>query len=292
MKEKRLPFFVNLLKPTKIKGEATRHAKRALSRRTNQKKITFSRVVFVFTLIFLFLPLLVLIFYSFNSNKDATFTSFSVKWYEQLFLNSRSLWTAFRNSIVIALSSAATATIVGALGAIGVNWYRFKLRGYVQAMSFLPMVLPEIIIGVSLALFFSAIKLNLGIPTIYIAHVTFELPFTFMMVMSRLDEFDYTIIEAAHDLGANEQQTLFKVTVPMCLPGIVSGFVTAVTFSLEDFVITFFVSGPGSTTLPIYIWNTIRVGVSPVINALSVVVIAAIVILTFLVRNFLKYVAH
>ena len=181
--------------------------------------------------------------------------------------------------------------MIGAFGAIGVNWYRFRLRNYVQTISFLPMILPEIIIGVSLSIFFAGIKLQLGLLTIFIAHTTFNLPFVFLMVIARLDEFDFSIIEAAKDLGANEWQTLMRVTVPICMPGIVSGFLTAVTISLEDFVITYFVAGPGSSTLPIYIYSAIRFGVSPVINALSVVMVLGTVFLTYLLRNFLKYIA-
>ena len=216
---------------------------------------------------------------------------FSLVWYEELFFNSRGLWRSFWNSIFIALTSAVTAMVIGTLGAIGVNWYRFKSRNYVQTISFLPMILPEIIIGVSLAIFFAGVGLRLGLLTIYIAHTTFNLPFVFLMVMARLDEFDFSIIEASRDLGANETQTLFRVTIPICMPGIVSGFLTAVTISLEDFVVTYFVSGPGSSTLPLYIYSAIRFGVSPVINALSVVMIFGTVILTYLLRNFLKYIA-
>jgi spermidine/putrescine transport system permease protein len=247
--------------------------------------------MFIVTIVFLFLPLMVLILYSFNNSKGMKWTGFSFVWYEQLFLHSRDLWRAFWNSIIIALTSAGTATVVGTFGAIGVNWYRFKLRNYVQTISFLPMILPEIIIGVSLALFFAGVKIPLGLFTIFIAHTTFNLPFVFLMVMARLDEFDFSIIEAAHDLGANERQTLLRVTVPICMPGIISGFLTAVTISLEDFVITYFVAGPGSTTLPLYIYSAIRFGVSPVINALSVVMILGTVLLTYLLRNFLKYIA-
>jgi spermidine/putrescine transport system permease protein len=218
-------------------------------------------------------------------------SGFSFRWYGQLFFHSRDLWRAFRNSVFIALSSAATATVLGTFGAIGINWYRFRLRNYIQTISFMPMILPEIIIGVSLSLFFAGIKLRLGFLTTFIAHATFNLPFVFLMVMARLDDFDFSIIEAARDLGANERQTLLKVTIPVCMPGIVSGFLTAVTISLEDFVITSFVSGPGSSTLPIYIYSAIRFGVSPVINALSVVMILGTVLLTCLLRNFLKYIA-
>ncbi|MDR2150281.1 MAG: ABC transporter permease [Spirochaetaceae bacterium] len=267
-------------------GEANRHAKRAYRRH-----FSLSQAVFSAAIIFLFLPLLVLVLYSFNGSKGSGWTGFSLRWYEQLFFHSRELWRAFWNSFLIAVSSALTATVLGTLGAIGVNWYRFKLRNYVQVISFLPMVLPEIIIGVSLSVFFAGVRMRLGLLTIFIAHATFNLPFVFLMVMARLDEFDFSIIEAAHDLGANEVQTLFNVTLPICMPGIVSGILTAITISLEDFVITYFVAGPGSTTLPLYIYSAIRFGVSPVINALSVVMISGTVVLTYLLRNFLKYIA-
>ncbi|MDR2552917.1 MAG: ABC transporter permease [Treponema sp.] len=267
-------------------GEAARHARRAYRR-----SFSFSQTVFLAAIVFLFLPLFVLVFYSFNGSKGMNWTGFSLVWYRELFFHSRDLWRAFWHSIIIALGSALSATVIGTLGAIGVNWYRFRLRGYVQTISFLPMILPEIIIGVSLSIFFAGLKMKLGLGTILIAHISFNLPFVFLMVMARLDEFDFSIIEAAHDLGANEIQTLIKVTIPVCMPGIVSGFLTAITISLEDFVITYFVTGPGSSTLPIYIYSAIRFGVSPVINALSVVMILGTVALTFLLRNFLKYIA-
>jgi len=278
---------ITSLKPGQPGGEASRHAKRAARR-----VFSFSQLVFVVTMIFLFLPLFILIMYSFNSSTSMRWTGFSLRWYERLFAE-RELWRSFWNSIIIAVSSAVTATVIGTFGAIGVNWYRFRLRNYVQITSFLPMILPEIIIGVSLSIFFAGTGIPLGLFTIFAAHTTFNLPFVFLMVMARLDEFDFSIIEAAHDLGANERETLFKVTVPVCMPGIISGFLTAITLSLEDFVITFFVAGPGSSTLPIFIFSAItrRGGVTPVISALSVVMILGTVVLTYLLRNFLKYIA-
>ena len=268
-------------------NEASRHAKRAI-----RKLFSFSQLAFVVTIIFLFLPLVILIISSFNDSTSMRWTGFSLRWYQRL-LAERELWRSFRNSIIVAVSSAATATVIGTFGAIGVNWYRFKLRNYVQTISFLPMILPEIIIGVSLAIFFAGAGVPLGLFTIFVAHTTFNLPFVFLMVMARLDEFDFSIIEAAHDLGASERQTLLKVTVPICMPGIISGMLTAITLSLEDFVITFFVAGPGSSTLPIFIFSAItrRGGVTPVISALSVAMILGTVLLTYLLRNFLKYIA-
>ncbi|MDR2468487.1 MAG: ABC transporter permease [Spirochaetaceae bacterium] len=274
------------LRGNKPSTEANRHARRAAHR-----QVSSSQTIFALTIFFLFMPLFVLVLYSFNSSKGMHFAGFSLVWYKELFFRSDSLWRAFGNSAIIALSSAATATVLGTLGAIGVNWHRFRVRSYAQTISFLPMVLPEIIIGVSLQIFFAALGIRLGLFTIFIAHTTFNLPFVFLMVMARLDEFDFSIIEAARDLGANETQILFKVTIPICMPGIVSGFLTAITISLEDFVITFFVAGPGSSTLPVFISSAIRFGISPVINALSVVMILGTVLLTYLLRNFLKYIA-
>jgi spermidine/putrescine transport system permease protein len=268
-------------------GEAARHARRAIRR-----KFSLSQSVFAITIVFLFLPLLVLILYSFNDSAGMNWSGLSLRWYRRL-IESRELWRAFRNSIIVAVSSAATATVLGTVGAVGVNWYRFKLRPYVQTISFLPMILPEIIIGVSLSIFFAGIGIPLGLFTIFVAHTTFNLPFVFLMVMARLDEFDFSIIEAAHDLGASERQTMFRVIIPVCMPGILSGMLTAITLSLEDFVITFFVAGPGSSTLPIFIYSAItrRGGVTPVISALSVVMILGTVALCVTLRKFLKYIA-
>jgi spermidine/putrescine transport system permease protein len=278
---------VTSIRPGRIQGEAARHARRAYRRR-----FSFSQTVFAVTIVFLFLPLAALILYSFNGSAGMNWTGFSLRWYRQL-ISSEELWRALANSLIVAVTSAATATVIGTIGAIGVNWYRFKLRAYVQTISFLPMILPEIIIGVSLSIFFAGLGIPSGLLTIYIAHTTFNLPFVFLMVMARLDEFDFSIIEAAHDLGASEKETLFKVPLPICMPGIMSGLLTAVTLSLEDFVITFFVSGPGSSTLPLFIYSAIthRGGITPVISALSVVMILGTVALTAMLRNFLKYIA-
>ena len=150
------------------------------------------------------------------------------------------------------------------------------------------MVLPEVIMGISLLIFFSGIKLSLGLFTIFIAHTTFCLPFVYLMVSARIDEFDYSIIEASHDLGANEFQTLTKVIVPAIMPGIISGFMMSITMSFEDYVITALVSGPGSTTLPLYVYSLIRFGVSPVINSLSFVLILIICAIAILLRSRLK----
>ncbi|MCX7026213.1 MAG: ABC transporter permease [Spirochaetes bacterium] len=247
-----------------------------------------SSIVFWMVIAFLFAPLFVLIIYSFNESRSGEWTGFSFVWYEKLFLASPDLWRAFRNSLLIALTSALMATILGTLAAVGTTNYSFKLKTLISSMSSIPMILPEIVVGVSLLVFFAGVGLNLGLTSVWIAHTTFNIPFVYLLVSARLEESDPTIIEAAKDLGATEFQTLTRVIVPMALPGIASAFLTAVTLSLEDFVITFFVSGPGATTLPLYIYSMIRFGVSPVVNALSAVMVAGTVLLVYPLRNFLK----
>ncbi|MDR2964551.1 MAG: ABC transporter permease [Treponema sp.] len=287
----------NVFNPSKtarrLQSEESRHAKRAYFHKySHRPRLSFSATVFTIAIIFLFLPLVVLVVNSFNGSSGISWGGFSLRWYERL-LQEKELWRAFRNSIFIALTSAVSAVIIGTLGAVGINWYRFKLRGYIQTISFLPMILPEIILGVSLSIFFAWLEIPLGLFTIYVAHTTFNIPFVFLMVMARLDEFDFSIIEAASDLGASERQTLYKVILPICMPGIISGFLTAITLSLEDFVITFFVAGPGSSTLPIFIYSAItrKSGITPLISALSVVMIFGTVILCITLRRFLKYIA-
>lgn len=271
--------------------ENSRHARKTWLKRV--PKITFSKIVLFLTIVFLFIPLIVTIAESFHYKNPETLSesNFSLHWYRELLFGSKELWNALFNSVVIALSSSVVATILGTIASIGINWYKFKGKSYIQTISFLPMVLPEVIIGVATVIFFSGIKLPLGMFTIFAAHTTFCLPFVYMMVNARLDEFDHSLIEASHDLGANDFETLTKVTIPAIMPGILSGFMMAITMSLEDFVITFFVSGPGSTTLPIYIYSMIRFGVSPVINSLSLVVVLATCMTAFFLRKGLKTIA-
>lgn len=285
------------LKPLRI--AALFHARRLVRKSARAaaklmpKKAKVSGVIFWAVIGFLFMPLAVLIIYSFNASRSGDWTGFSFVWYQKLFLESPDLWRAFRNSAMIALTSALMATVLGTLAAIGTARYSFKLKSYVSAMSFVPMILPEIVVGVSLLVFFAGVGLRLGLLSVWIAHTTFNIPFVYLLVSARLEESDPSVVEAARDLGATEIQTLLRVIVPMALPGIASAFLTAVTLSLEDFVITFFVSGPGATTLPLYIYSMIRFGVSPVVNALSAVMVAGTVLLVYPLRNFLKvFAAH
>ncbi len=274
-----------LRKNPHAKTESNKHARRSWKRRN--RTFSFSNAVLLLSLLFLFIPLFVIIFYSFNKSEGASFTGFSLVWYEKLFLHSGTLWQSLLYSAIVALSSAVIATVLGTLASIGVCWHRFFGRTYIKTISFLPMVLPEVIMGISLLIFLSGINMNLGLGTIIIAHATFCLPFVYLMVNARVDEFDYSIIEASYDLGATERQTLFKVIIPAIMPGVVSGFMMSITLSIEDFVITSLVNG-NVVTLPIYVYNMIRHGVSPVINALSFVLIMMISLLVVVLRKSLK----
>ena len=283
-----MEFLVSLILSIlhkKPRTENFRHAKRYWKR--HAPVFSTSRLVLIITLLFLYIPLLVIIVFSFNKSEGAHMTGFSFRWYEDLFLNSSNLWMSLLYSAIVALSSALIATVLGSLAAIGISWYKFFGKNYIQSVSFLPMVLPEVIMGVSLLIFLSGIHMNLGLGTIIIAHTTFCLPFVYLMVNSRVDEFDYSIIEASHDLGATEAQTLFKVIIPAIMPGILSGFMMSITLSIEDFVITSLING-NVETLPIFVYNMIRHGVSPVINALSFVLIIIICTAVILLRKGLK----
>lgn len=263
------------------------------------RKGRFSTLIFTLVMAFLYMPLLILVIYSFNDSKSMSWNGFSLRWYVELFTNSSTLWMSFANSAIVAVGSATLSTIIGTLGAIGIYWYNFRFKRLLQVATFLPLILPEIIIGVSLLIFFAKInnilslfglQFPLSLFTVFLAHATFNLPFVLLIVMARLEEFDITIIEAAHDLGAREIDALLKVVIPIAMPGILSGFLMAVTLSLEDFVITFFVAGPGSSTLPLHVYSMIRFGVSPVINALSVLIIAITILLAFSTKSIYKYI--
>jgi spermidine/putrescine transport system permease protein len=248
-----------------------------------------SGLFFWLTMGFFYAPLVILIIYSFNQGRSMNFTGFSLKWYKVLFFDSAKLWGSFYNTVIIALVSATLSTLLGTLGAIGIYWYNFRMKKYLEVVSYLPIILPEIIIGVSMLMFFAGMGIPLGLGTIMIAHITFNIPYVLLIVIARLSEFDYSIIEAAHDLGAREIDTLLKVIMPICMPGIISGFLMAVTLSIDDFVITFFVTGPGASTLPLHIYSMLRFGLSPVINSLSVILILGSLVLAFASKKMFKY---
>lgn len=256
----------------------------------NEKR-RISLFFFILVMIFFYLPIIMLIVLSFNSSKGYEFKSFSLRWYIELFTKSPRMWQAFTRSIIIAITSSIFSVIIATLGAIGIKWYNFKMKPYVKILNYIPLVIPDLIIGVSLLIFFNInfSKIPLGMLTIFIAHTTFNIPFSLFILMSRLSEFDYSIVEASRDLGATEIQTLNKVIIPSMIPGIVSAFLMSLTLSLDDFVITSFVTGTNSDTLPIQIYSMLKFGVSPTINALSTILILGTLILAISSRRLQKY---
>lgn len=229
---------------------------------------------------FLYLPVVILIVFSFNSTRSiAVLSGFSLEWYVRLIHNDE-LLAAARNSLIVALISTLVSTVIGTLTALGMDRYRFRLRIALDANLYLPIVIPEIVMGISLLLFFnqalfpfiqslSGYRASTGLHTITIAHIAFNIPFVYVIVRARLADFDRSLEEAAQDLGADEWRTFTRITLPLLMPGIVGGALLAFTLSLDDYLITAFTKGVTSQTMPIYIYSLVRRGVTPEINALS-----------------------
>jgi spermidine/putrescine transport system permease protein len=231
--------------------------------------------------VFLYAPILVLVIFSFNSTRSTqVWTGFSTEWYAEL-ISDQSILDAFRTSMVVGLTATAIATVIGTLTALALTRHDFRGKTFADSAIYAATVMPEIVVGVSLLVFFVAAGLALGVTTIIIAHVAFTVSFVTIVVRARLSGMDRSVEEAAQDLGANPVQTFLRVTLPLILPGVMAGALLAFTLSFDDFVITFFVSGVGSSTLPLKIYSMIRFGVSPAINALSTVVLVATMVLIF-----------
>jgi spermidine/putrescine transport system permease protein len=218
---------------------------------------------------FLYVPILILIIFSFNKSRlNAVWTGFTFEWYGKLMQNSDVL-AAAKNSLTVGAVSTIVATMIGTFAAVGMYRYHFRGKTALDGMLYLPIVIPEIVMGISLLAFFALVKIPLGIMTLVIAHITFCIPFVVVIVRARLEGFDRSLEEAARDLGANEWQTFTKVTLPIIGPGILAGALLSFTLSIDDVIISFFVAGPSSTTLPLKIFSMVKFGVSPEINALS-----------------------
>ncbi|RFC67059.1 MULTISPECIES: ABC transporter permease [Mesorhizobium] len=228
---------------------------------------------------FLYLPIVLLIIFSFNASKLVTvWGGFSTKWYVSLFQNE-ALMDAAWVTIRVGVLSATFATILGTMAALALTRYtRFRGRVLFSGMVFAPLVMPEVITGLSLLLLFVAIGLDRGFLTVTLAHITFTMCFVAVVVQSRLVTFDRSLEEAAMDLGATPVRTFFAVTLPVILPAIVSGWMLAFTLSLDDLVIASFASGPGATTLPMKIYSQVRLGVTPEINAACTLLIAIVTV--------------
>jgi spermidine/putrescine transport system permease protein len=223
---------------------------------------------------FLFLPIATVVFFSFNASRLVdVWTGFSLKWYGTAWTDP-SILDALRVSLTVAVINAVLATAFGTLAAIGMQRVGRRLRTVFETMVYGTIVTPEIVIAIASLLFFVTVNIDLGIPTIVIAHVVYNTSIVALIVRARLAGMDRTLEEAAADLGATPVQTLRRVTIPLLYPAILAGGLLAFTFSFDDFVLTFFVSGATSTTLPLKIFSMLRFGISPVVNAVATVMLA------------------
>ncbi|MEH7879796.1 ABC transporter permease subunit [Rhizobium laguerreae] len=228
---------------------------------------------------FLYLPIVLLVIFSFNGSKLVTvWGGFSTKWYVSL-LSNQGLLDAAWVTIRVGLLSATVATILGTMAALTlVRYTRFRGRMLFSGMIYAPLVMPDVITGLSLLLLFVAIGFDRGFWTITLAHTTLTMCFVAVVVQSRLLSFDQSIEEAAQDLGAPPVRTFFEITLPIIAPAVLSGWILAFTLSLDDLVIASFTSGPGATTLPMRIYSQVRLGVTPEINAVCTILIAIVTV--------------
>jgi len=241
--------------------------------RKKPRAFTWQAVFSLLIFVFMYLPILVLAFYSFNSSPySATWQGFTLEWYRKLFSDERIL-SALQNSLIVALCAVGISAVLGTLMAVGLARYQFLGKSLYRGISYLPLIIPDIAIAVATLVFLAAFAVPLSIWTIVAAHVVFCLAYVALVVSSRLTNLDPHLEEAALDLGATPVQAFIKVLLPELMPGIVAGCLLAFVLSLDDFLIASFTAGSGSNTLPMEIFSRIRTGVKPDINALSVILI-------------------
>ncbi|MDD6272805.1 MAG: ABC transporter permease [bacterium] len=238
-------------------------------------------LIIILVFIFLFAPIVVLILFSFNTSKmNITFEGFTLEWYKKLFTNP-TLLDALKNTLIVAFTSTIVSTIIGTISAYGIKKYDFKGKNIINALIYIPVVIPEIVLGISLLCIYTLAKLELGMLTLILSHICFSIPFVIISVRSVLDSLDDNLENAASDLGASPIKIFFKIILPSIMPGILSGAQLAFTLSLDDVVISYFAAGPGSNTLPLYIYSLIKTGITPDVNALiSLILLVVFLILT------------
>ena len=226
---------------------------------------------------FLYLPIILLVIFSFNESKLVTvWGGFSTKWYGELFENE-GLMNAAWVTLKVAFVASTVATLLGTMSGVMLSRLgSFRGRTLFSGMIYAPLVMPEVITGLSLLLMFVAVSLDRGFLTVTIAHITFSMCYVAVVVQSRMATFDYSIEEAAMDLGCTPGKTFFAVTLPIILPAVVSGWLLSFTLSLDDLVIASFTTGPGATTLPMKIYSQVRLGVTPEINAVSTILVGLV----------------
>lgn len=251
------------------------------------KRSPFCLTMTVLVLLFLYLPIIMLVVSSFNESRfGGVWSGFTFKWYERLWQEG-AMWQALTNSLIIAVSATITSTILGTCAAFALHRYKTRWQKVHYSLIYIPLVIPDILMGISLLLFFVILNIKLSLFTIYIAHTTFCVSYVTMVMLSKLQNFDFSMVEAAKDLGANTSTVIRRILLPLLTPGLVAGALLAFTLSIDDFVITYFVAGQGATTLPIYVYSMIKFGSTPIINALSVIII----LLTFIIVAVTQYFA-
>jgi spermidine/putrescine transport system permease protein len=255
---------------------------------SEKKQPLWLRIYTFLVYVYIYIPIIILIIFSFNNQKlNIRWQGFTTHWYTVLF-NDHQVQLATRNTLIIALISTVIATIIGTLAALAMQRYRFPGYDASEALMYIPIVIPEVVMGIALLVFFVLVNMKLGLLTIALAHIAFNVPFVTLVVRARLHGYDNAIDEAAMDLGANEMTTFRRVTLPTIMPGILAGAMLALTLSLDDYVITYFTAGPGSTTLPLRVFSMVRFMVTPEVNALStlwVLIVFVILLIGQLAQN-------
>ncbi len=270
--------------------------------RNGMKKSRLPMYITILTMVFLYIPLIMVVIASFNDSKyGGKWVGFSLRWYDRLF-HSDSIFIYLANTLIIANIAMVISTILGTLAALALYHSRSRFKSIYYGLVYTPLVVPDILMGIGLLLVFLTIitylgpiffdlfgvEFELGMTTIIIAHVTFSMSYVTMIVLGRLQKFDSSLVEAAQDLGASSLYTFFHVTLPSIAPSILAGALFAFTLSIDDFVITFFVKGAGDTTLSVYIQSAIRRGTPALLNAMSVIFFVVTFILVFIVQKILS----
>ena len=251
-----------------------------MSKRDTRRKAKTAaqKILSVLIYTFIYIPVIVLIVFSFNNQKANTnWVGFTTSYYSTLFKDT-DLWKIFLNSMILAVVSTALSVIIGTLAAVGLSRHNFKGKTAINNILYVPIVIPEIVLAVALLSIMSVIHVPLGIVTLIIGHTTLTVPFVIINVKSRLSNFDSSVEEASMDLGANRRTTFFRVVLPMIMPGVVSGGFLAFTLSLDDLIISNFIAGTNTTTLPVKIYSMVKAGISPEINALTTLIIGVFLI--------------
>ncbi len=251
----------------------------AAMKRKEKKKMGAGSIIFMtLVYLFLYLPVFVIIMFSFNkNNSNIAFDGFTLKWYLEVFKGD-SLMKNFWLSIELALVSMVISVVLGTLATIGLYRYEFKLKKFINGLLYVPIVIPELVIGLASLASFSKMGMTMGFATMVFAHVTFCLPFVIITLRSRIADFDSSIEEAAMDLGANQWHTLKRVTIPMLTPGIISGALLSITLSIDDVIISYFVSGAGDITFPIKVYGMVRGKITTNVYVISTLMIIGIVV--------------